>query len=121
MSDDHAGALFLANKVVEAGGNHLLIQRGIVKRMAKDFQGALNDFNVALDCLTTEGWETHYTILKHRGYVKYLMGDEAGAREDAEAAQLNSKLIQSQMFYQENFRVLWEFELLPLSYLGYSL
>ncbi|CAM6119078.1 unnamed protein product [Calypogeia fissa] len=54
-----------------------LRQRGILKQLANDFHGALKDLTAALGIQKND-----YECLRHQAYVKYLMGDLDGARDD---------------------------------------
>ncbi|CAM6103613.1 unnamed protein product [Calypogeia fissa] len=56
-----------------------LQEMGILKRLASDLQGALEDLTAALEVDPED-----YECLKHRAYVKHLLKDEHGARLDAE-------------------------------------
>ncbi|CAM6123361.1 unnamed protein product [Calypogeia fissa] len=56
-----------------------LQEKGILKRLAGDLQGALEDLTAALNIDPED-----YECLKHRAYVKHLLKDEHGARLDAE-------------------------------------
>lgn len=56
-------------------------ERGILKSNIQDYNGALLDLNDALRIDPDD-----YEILKHRGLTKFLLGDEDGARFDAEQA-----------------------------------
>ncbi|CAM6126395.1 unnamed protein product [Calypogeia fissa] len=57
---------------------YFLLERGILKRMVGDVNGALEDLTVELKY----DWND-YERSKHRGYVKFLLGDTDGARKDA--------------------------------------
>ncbi|CAM6086440.1 unnamed protein product [Calypogeia fissa] len=57
---------------------YFLQERGILKRMLRDLKGALEDLTEALEI---NGHD--YECSKHRGYVKFLLGDIDGARNDA--------------------------------------
>jgi tetratricopeptide (TPR) repeat protein len=56
-----------------------LQERGVLQRLAGNLGEALEDLTAALILV-----ENDYECLKHRGYVKYLLGDLDGARLDAE-------------------------------------
>ncbi|CAM6103602.1 unnamed protein product [Calypogeia fissa] len=58
-----------------------LQERGILKRLTNDLEGALEDLTAALEIIPKD-----YECLKHSAYVKYLLEDEDGARVDAEQA-----------------------------------
>ena len=90
-----------------------LQERGVLKCMIMgDLDGALADLNESL-ALTADGYE----VLKHRGYVKFLMDDKEGARIDAERA-LNVEPRRVDYFRYGCGPVLG---LTPVEFLGYNL
>ncbi|KAG6547333.1 hypothetical protein Mapa_011270 [Marchantia paleacea] len=58
-------------------------ERGVVKRIKGDYEGSLSDFDIG-----NSREPLDYDLLKHRGYTKFLLGDETGAKADAERALL---------------------------------
>jgi hypothetical protein len=58
----------------------VLQEKGIIKRMKGDLEGALCDLTAAMESLSRieEGPKLLYDCWKHRGYVKFLMGDLEG-------------------------------------------
>lgn len=84
--------------------------------MMGDLPGALADLNKAVELEKDD-----YEMLKHRGYVRFLLHDENGAREDAEWAlrvqDLSATLDESQYHdYIMSF-----LGALPVEYLDYKL
>lgn len=77
MLQDYEGALSDANKALQLDPYYpfYLQERGVLKIKMGDLKGALADLN--------KGDGDDYKTLKHRGYVKYLLKDEQGARNDA--------------------------------------
>ncbi|KAL3700891.1 hypothetical protein R1sor_018913 [Riccia sorocarpa] len=77
MLEDYEGALADADKALQIDPFYpfYLQERGVLKIRMGDLQGALADLNRA------DGDD--YKTLKHRGYVKFLLKDEQGARNDA--------------------------------------
>ncbi|KAG6555474.1 hypothetical protein Mapa_002709 [Marchantia paleacea] len=77
MLQDFEGALSDANKALQLDPYYpfYLQERGVLKIKMGDLKGALADLN--------KGDGDDYKTLKHRGYVKYLLKDEQGARNDA--------------------------------------
>ncbi|CAM6121861.1 unnamed protein product [Calypogeia fissa] len=62
----------------------VLQERGIVRRIMGDLQGALGDLTAALEVFSEADDERRYLYdcWKHRGYVNFLSGDLDGARKD---------------------------------------
>ncbi|CAM6103770.1 unnamed protein product [Calypogeia fissa] len=56
-----------------------LQERGILKRLAKELQGAFEDLTAALEID-----HNNYECLRHRGDVRYLIGDLHGAQDDTQ-------------------------------------
>ncbi|CAM6105895.1 unnamed protein product [Calypogeia fissa] len=79
-------ALSLANKAIATQGledaDFDWQERGIIKCMLDDLPGALEDLNRGLELKPDD-----YEILKHRGYVKSLLGDAIGAQADGNQAR----------------------------------
>ncbi|KAL2629197.1 hypothetical protein R1flu_013883 [Riccia fluitans] len=77
MLHNYEGALSDANKALQIDPFYpfYLQERGVLKIKMGDLQGALADLN--------RGDGEDYKTLKHRGYVKFLLKDEQGARNDA--------------------------------------
>ncbi|CAM6127219.1 unnamed protein product [Calypogeia fissa] len=59
-------------------------ERGVLKRLMADLPGALADLDEALKLELKP--DSHYEILKQRGFVRFLMKNERGAHSDAERA-----------------------------------
>jgi tetratricopeptide (TPR) repeat protein len=81
---NYEGALHDGNNVVKKFGKSLdtLQERGVVKEMMEDYEGAIKDFTKALKC---KGG-VNYQCLKHRAYAHFKLGSETKARQDAEMA-----------------------------------
>ncbi|CAM6099872.1 unnamed protein product [Calypogeia fissa] len=83
MLGDFQGALVDSNSIIEKQHTAFNFQEsGVLKRMMGDFPGALEDLNESL-VLDPDDYE----VLKHRGFVRFLMNDDHGACADAERAQ----------------------------------
>jgi tetratricopeptide (TPR) repeat protein len=82
--EDYAGALHDANNVVTnfEKSTFTLQERGVVKEMMEDYEGAIEDLTEALRC---EGGPD-YECLKHRAYTHFKLGMEIEAHQDAELA-----------------------------------
>jgi hypothetical protein len=57
---------------------YFLQEQGVLQRLAGNLDGALEDLTVSLEIGGDD-----YDCLKHRAYVKFLLGDFEGARLDA--------------------------------------
>ncbi|CAM6111202.1 unnamed protein product [Calypogeia fissa] len=80
---DFQGALVDSNCIIEKQRTAFDLQeRGVLKRMMGDLSGALEDLNESLVLGPDD-----YEVLKHRGFVRFLMKDDDGACADAERAQ----------------------------------
>ncbi|CAM6128980.1 unnamed protein product [Calypogeia fissa] len=74
------------------------LQRGILKQMGGDLRGALEDLTAALKIYGTVDDPTFlprrdmnnyaYNYVRHRGSVKFLLGDMDGAQKDGAMALL---------------------------------
>jgi tetratricopeptide (TPR) repeat protein len=83
--EDYAGALHDADNVVTnfEKSTFTLQERGVVKEMMQDYQGAIEDLTEAL--LRCEGGP-QYECLKHRAYAHFKLGLETEAHQDAKMA-----------------------------------
>lgn len=80
--------------------------------MTGDLQGALADLNEGMKLETND-----YEMLKHRGYVKFLLKDEQGACADAELAlKVKPTRVDRQDYERRPF-----LGAIPLEYLDYKL
>jgi len=81
--EDYNGALHDANNVITNFGKspHGLQERGVVKEMMGDYEGAIKDLTEAM----CEG-EPDYERFKHRAYAHFKLGLEIEAHQDAEMA-----------------------------------
>ncbi len=81
--EDYSSALHDANNVITNFGKspHLLQERGVVKEMMGDYEGAIKDLTKAI----CEG-EPDYERFKHRAYAHFKLGLEIEAHRDAEIA-----------------------------------
>jgi tetratricopeptide (TPR) repeat protein len=82
--EDYKGALHDANNVVTnfKKSTFTLQERGMVKEMMGDYEGAIEDLTEALRC---KGGPD-YKCLKHRAYARFKLGLEIEAHQDAEMA-----------------------------------
>jgi tetratricopeptide (TPR) repeat protein len=79
---DFEGALIASDSIIEEDRDAYDLQEsGVLRRMMGDLPGALADLNRSL-----EDGPDDYEVLKHRGYVRFLMKDETGAHLDAQMA-----------------------------------
>ena len=80
---EHQGSLELYNKVVEMKPNDpsILRQRGSLKRILGDFDGALDDLVKAYE--SQPALDNTIATMIERCFTKYAMNDAAGALEDA--------------------------------------
>lgn len=115
MLQDFEGALPDADRAVELEPEYAgrWQERGILRRIMGDLHGALEDLNKAIELDPDE--EGDYELLKHRGYTKFLLRDEAGARADAEWA------IRVTPEYVTYGRMPCGLYCLPVKYLNYNL
>jgi tetratricopeptide (TPR) repeat protein len=81
--EDYKGALHDAENVVTNFGKSPLTlqERGVVKEMMGDYEGAIKDLTEAL-CKSGPDYE----CLKHRAYAHFKLGLEIEAHQDAEMA-----------------------------------
>ncbi|CAM6084438.1 unnamed protein product [Calypogeia fissa] len=152
MSGDYKGALLGANENVEdteMGWDCLLkanalVERGVVRRLSNDWRGALEDFNKAMKNICNgrthrasfDEWINQgafsvlmavYNILKHGGYVMYLMEDEAQALLLAKSAQKLKLQLTQKLGYPgypeetKDFTSVFQLRRLPVNYLGFAL
>ncbi|CAM6045889.1 unnamed protein product [Sphagnum compactum] len=82
--ENYEGALHDANNVVTnfEKNSFSLQERGVVKEMMGDYEGAIEDLTEALRCKS----DPDYECLKHRAYARFKLGLETKARQDAEIA-----------------------------------
>jgi len=82
--EDYNGALHDADDMVTNFQNptFTLQERGVVKEMMGDYEGAIEDLTEALKCESGPCYE----CLKHRAYAHFKLGLEIEARQDAEMA-----------------------------------
>jgi tetratricopeptide (TPR) repeat protein len=82
--EDYNGALHDANNVVKnfEKSSFTLQERGVVKEMMGDYEGAIEDLTEALKCESGPDYE----CLKHRAYAHFKLGLEIEAHQDAEMA-----------------------------------
>ncbi|CAM6045888.1 unnamed protein product [Sphagnum compactum] len=82
--EDYEGALHDANNVVTNFKRirSTLQERGVVKEMMGDYEGAIGDLNEALGCESGPDYE----CLKHRAYAHFKLGLEIEAHQDAKFA-----------------------------------
>ncbi len=82
--EDYKGALHDADNVVTnwEKSTFTLQERGVVKEMMGDYEGAIEDLNEAL---SYKG-RPDYECLKHRAYACFKLGLEIEAHQDAEMA-----------------------------------
>jgi tetratricopeptide (TPR) repeat protein len=82
--EDYKGAFHDVNNVVTKFEKSALNlqERGVVKEMMGDYEGAIEDLTEALKC---EGGPD-YECLKHRAYAHFKLGLEIKAHQDAKVA-----------------------------------
>ncbi len=82
--EDYKGALHDADHVVTIFENSFftLKERGVVKEMMGDYEGAIEDLTKALKC--ADGLD--YGCMKHWAYAHFKLGLEIEAHQDAEMA-----------------------------------
>jgi len=82
--EDYKGALHDADNVVTIfeKSPSTLQERGIVKEMMGDYEGAIEDLTEAFKCESGPSYE----CLKHRAYAHFKLGLEIEAHQDAEMA-----------------------------------
>jgi tetratricopeptide (TPR) repeat protein len=82
--EDYKGALHDANNVVTnfEKSTFTLQERGVVKEMMGDYEGAIEDLTEALKCKHGPNYE----CLKHRTYARFKLGLEIEAHQDTEMA-----------------------------------
>jgi tetratricopeptide (TPR) repeat protein len=82
--EDYNGALHNANNVITNFGKspHDLQERGVVKGIMGDYEGAIEDLTEALKCASGPDYE----CLKHRAYAHFKLGLEIEAHRDADLA-----------------------------------
>ncbi len=82
--EDYNGALHDADNVVTnfQKSTVTLQERGVVKEMMGDYEGAIEDLTEALKCASGPDYE----CLKHRAYAHFKSGLEIEAHQDAEMA-----------------------------------
>ncbi|CAM6085547.1 unnamed protein product [Calypogeia fissa] len=98
-----------------------LAELGVLKRLSGDLQGALDNLNASADLFPEMQCPEPFQsdVLKHRGYVKLLMDDKTGAKEDADAAK---KLKELHINLEEDeTRLYWRLRNLQVNYLGFTL
>jgi tetratricopeptide (TPR) repeat protein len=81
--EDYNGALHDVDDVItnfEESPHHLQ-ERGVVKEMMGDYEGAIEDLTKAM----CDG-DPDYERFKHRAYARFKLGLEIEARQDAEMA-----------------------------------
>ncbi|KAL3676369.1 hypothetical protein R1sor_026317 [Riccia sorocarpa] len=81
---DLAGALEDLNEAVSFDRTNMFRwqERGVLKSIMEDYEGALVDLNESLRIEAGDDYE----VLKHRAKVKFQLGDEDGAAFDAQQA-----------------------------------
>ncbi|KAG6547331.1 hypothetical protein Mapa_011268 [Marchantia paleacea] len=89
-------------------------ERGVVKRIKGDYEGSLSDFDKSNSLGPLD-----YEVLKQRGYTKFLLGDETGAKADAEQALLVMDASVFSPYYVTLRHMALGFS--PVEYLGYHL
>jgi len=79
--EDYNGALHDADDVVTnfQKSSFTLQERGVVKEMMGDYEGAIVDLTEALKCESGPDYE----CLKHRAYAHFKLGLEIEAHQDA--------------------------------------
>jgi len=82
--EDYNSALHDADYVVTNFQNptFTLQERGVVKEMMGDYEGAIEDLTEALKCASGPDYE----CLKHRAYARFKLGLEIEAHQDAKMA-----------------------------------
>ncbi len=82
--EDYKGALHDADNVITnfEKSTFTLQERGVVKEMMGDYEGAIEDLTEALRCKGGPDYE----CLKHRAYARFKLGLEIEAHQDAEMA-----------------------------------
>ncbi len=82
--EDYNGALHDANDLVTnfQKSTFFLQERGVVKEMMGNYEGAIEDLTEALKCASGPDYE----CLKHRAYAHFKLGLEIEAHQDAEMA-----------------------------------
>jgi len=82
--EDYKGALHDADNVVTnfEKSTFTLQERGVVKEMMGDYEGAIEDLTKALTCKGGPDYE----CLKHQAYARFKLGLEIEAHQDAEMA-----------------------------------
>jgi len=87
--EDYKGALHDADNAVtnfEKSADNLQ-ERGVVKQMMGDYEGAIEDLTKAMcEGGPSYGGGPDYERLKHRAYARFKLGLEIEARQDAEMA-----------------------------------
>ncbi|CAM6125629.1 unnamed protein product [Calypogeia fissa] len=133
MLKDYKNALLGATKRLDdrkywCGCAGALAELGVLKRLSGDLQGALEDFNASARAsadlsLDRKGCDVFRSqVLKHRGYVKFLMDDKTGAKEDAECAKnLLEPRIDLRQLCDSLDCTYWILRYQHVNYLGFSL
>ncbi|CAM6091706.1 unnamed protein product [Calypogeia fissa] len=129
MLKDYGNALLSAterlnDKECRRGSMGALADLGVLKRLSGDLQGALQDLSASADLFAEiKGEECFkHKVLKHRGYVKFLMDDKTGAKEDAESAKkLKGLWTKLEKLKDPPDRHFWTLRTLEVNYLGFTL
>jgi hypothetical protein len=101
-------------------GAFFLQEKGIIKRMKGDLEGALSDLTAAIARLVSHTVRSKrpsgypgrsrllYNCWKHRGYVQFLMGDLKGAAHDGKMAlDFPDSRSTFERYNQYHFRSVW--------------
>ncbi|CAM6091704.1 unnamed protein product [Calypogeia fissa] len=129
MLEDYGNALVsaterLADKGYGPQPGAALAELGVLKRLSGDLQGALDNLNASADLFAEMKCTALFKseVLKHRGYVKFLMDDKTGAKEDADAAK---KLMELHLNLEKGgddpTRQFWTLRNLQVNYLGFTI
>ncbi|CAM6091702.1 unnamed protein product [Calypogeia fissa] len=127
--EDYGNALLSATERLDdkkycPGRMSAMAELGVLKRLSGDLQGALDDLNACADLFAEMKAMGLFKseVLKHRGYVKFLMDDKTGAKEDADAAK---KLTELDIYLEKCSDPaecqFWSLRNLKVNYLGFTL
>ncbi|CAM6091705.1 unnamed protein product [Calypogeia fissa] len=129
MLEDYGNALVsaterLGDKEYWPPPGAALAELGILKRLSGDLQGALDNLNASADLFPEMRCPEPFQsdVLKHRGYVKFLMDDKTGAKEDADAAKKLKELhINLEIGADPPTYQFWTLRNLQVNYLGFTI
>ncbi|CAM6091703.1 unnamed protein product [Calypogeia fissa] len=127
MLEDYGNALVsaterLTDKKYWPPTGAALAELGVLKRLSGDLQGALDNLNASADLFPKMRCTALFQseVLKHRDYVKFLMDDKRGAKEDA-AKKLMELHINLEKGGDPPTRRFWTLRNLQVNYLGFTI